>query len=513
MAHVSIPLITNLRYNYTSGQTTQELAPRSYLKNCVVSQEDGHPVVEKRPGFYEYINGSGAWEGYGVYYWSNNFASAPVYVIWDGNLALYWANEVKIGNIYATYHGENDTHIAFAEMVSSGSEELLINAHNAGHSYNLYTLDDHYGTITQITNATHGFPSTGSGYFQTPGVVSMDGYCFCAFNNGAIFNSNLNDVYTWSATDFISAERFQDVTKYICKHNNQIAVFGTQSIEFFYNAGNPNGSPLARREDVFYDIGLAQWSYLAKSPAADSNDSLIAFIGAKGYTTSGGEDHNGVYIISNFQLKKISTPDIDKLVNAYTKVKLLDLRDRTLVVCTTKSSTGSYYTYVYDLSTQLWYWWTFKGSSTGFSINGAYSNWFITWDNAEAWYDNSADDTNRFRDGNATDGWNNVSAEIVLDDWDGGAMGNKFIHDLSLIGRYSDSTAADNVSVYWSDDGGETYTTGRNIDQRYMRPLSRGGVTRRRKFKLAHTGNDNISLYRIDLRAENVDSSREQSIG
>jgi hypothetical protein len=86
--------------------------------------------------------------------------------------------------------------------------------------------------------------------FPTPHVpfpVFLDGYIFLAkANTGDIYNSNLNDPAAWTSGDFISSELYPDDIQALIKINNYILAVGTQGCEYFYDAGNPTGSPLSR---------------------------------------------------------------------------------------------------------------------------------------------------------------------------------------------------------------------------------------------------------------------------
>ena len=514
MPRVTIPLYTDLEYKYQSSQTIEDLNAQCYMKNCFVSKIGEKYTVEKRPGFLLYAGSSSSWEGYGVFYWGNDYAPVPIYVIYDGsNMTLRWGpSATNIGTLFATYHGEDGTHVSWAAIDSAGSEELAVHVHQRSISaQGIYTVDDHLTTITQITTATHGYPDVTAGDYTVPGMVYLDGYIFVACINGKVFNSNLDDIYTWTATDFISAERELDWTRFICKHLNNVVVFGDQSIEFFYNAGNPGGSPLSRREDVFYNIGVAaSTGVLSGRPPIDSDDTIIAFVGNHGYVDNSKKQADGVYVIENFQLRKISTPSIDKLVNGLASINIMDLQDRKVIVVTQRDSiyNNQYYNYVYDMSSGLWSIWEFFNVDSGKSMNGSYSDWFITFNNAQVFSNNGHNDLYRFNDGNATLGYTPFEAEVVTQDWDGGSVATKYLFDTTLVGQFSDSGSADNVSISWSDDGGNTFNTARTVDQRYMRPLSRCGTARRRRWKVTHSSDDAIGWEALDIRVGPIETAK-----
>lgn len=132
------------------------------------------------------------------------------------------------------------------------------------------------------------------------GAVSLDGYLFVSDIKGQIHNSNLDDITTWDATDFIVAERNADPGVYLGRHKDHVVWIGTKSMEFFYNAAT-TGSPLARRPDVFHNVGC----YHANS-VVDTGD-VIYFLGQD---SSG---RAGIYKLESFNIEKVSSPLMDTI--------------------------------------------------------------------------------------------------------------------------------------------------------------------------------------------------------
>jgi len=474
------------------------------MKNCLVRKENGKAIISKRPAAI--IKRKGIRLAHGLYYWLNNYTAATITMEYDSSATewkLYNDSTTAIYTLTGITHTRTASHFSAAEFIHSGSEYLIVNAHTSFSGEQLYALDDHLN-VTHITNALHGYPAVGSGNYPVPGVVELDGYIFSGFIDGKIYNSNLNDYTTWTATDFITAERKKDVSRYICKHNNNICLMGSESIEFFYDAGNPSGSPLARREDVYYDIGVATTNYLADHPSADSNDHMIAFIGSRGYAA--GTQTLGVYVIENFRLKKISTPSIDKRVGQYDRVKIISLVDREIIMVN-EDTTGD--TYVYDTMTGLWYFWDFANISSDtvdYQITGAHHKYFIEYDTGRIYSFTEG----LFKDG-GSEGYGTPYSVIQTSWWDGGSMANKFFHTLSLVAVTSDeSGAGDVITVKWRDNINDAFTSGRDIDMRYNRPIHRLGSARKRQWQFTHHNDGTFHLERMDLLAGSTDNIRDQ---
>ena len=191
---------------------------------------------------------------------------------------------------------------SFAEHSISGVNSLVIA--NAGHTSthasakhgNLWYQSAASAAPASVSDAD--MPGN-NGVSITRGVVSLDGYVFLCDINGQIHNSNINDITTWTATDFLKASRRSDTGIYIGEHHDNVVYIGTKSIEFFYNAGNASGSPLSRRTDVSYSVGC----YYPNS-IVEVGD-IIYFI---------GHDHAGwprVYKLENFQLTAISSNEVE----------------------------------------------------------------------------------------------------------------------------------------------------------------------------------------------------------
>jgi hypothetical protein len=86
--------------------------------------------------------------------------------------------------------------------------------------------------------------------FPTPHIpfpIFLDGYIFLAkADTGDIYNSDLNNPSAWTSGSFISSELYPDDIQALVKINNYILAVGSQGCEYFYDAANATGSPLAR---------------------------------------------------------------------------------------------------------------------------------------------------------------------------------------------------------------------------------------------------------------------------
>jgi hypothetical protein len=158
---------------------------------------------------------------------------------------------------------------------------------------------------TSVTTTTTGRSLTG-----LKGLVFLNGYLFAADTTGyKIFNSTAAGVLTtWSSTDFIAAEQYADPIQYLDKHRNSLVVFGTQSVEFFHDAGIEVGSPLARQEQYSRQIGLHNSGGYAGKVTAHVDDDIY-FLGKKDNAVL------SLYRIRNFQVEEIHSAYLNKILN------------------------------------------------------------------------------------------------------------------------------------------------------------------------------------------------------
>ena len=109
------------------------------------------------------------------------------------------------------------------------------------------------GTVTQITDGQ--FPGNNSRVLAG-GMAHMDGYSFQMDTTGDLWNSDLNSITSWTASGYIPCNSYPDTGVAAMRFKSFIMGFGSLSIQFFRNAGNPFGSPLKRVEDMGFDDAL-----------------------------------------------------------------------------------------------------------------------------------------------------------------------------------------------------------------------------------------------------------------
>lgn len=363
------------------------------------------------------------------------------------------------------------------------------------------------GSFANVSDAD--CPTNASGT-AVPGIVLLDGYVVLAKNTGTIHTSDLNAPATWTATNYTSATMGDGALLRIAKHVNHIAVFSDYSIEFFYNAGYSNGSPLARREDAFRNVGLVYPLCVAE------HQEDVYFI---------AHDREGrVYParLRGFQIQDLTenAPHIAQLVTegldtdssqmsypaAVVPVGLMG----SVVYTVPCGSAGTVRTLVYDIATGLWSRWTFGNDAhariwgsarvTTATIAGA-----ADYDAEEkaclVMTDYGIMGLSRavYRDELTNASYSTLTAHTILPQHVGEAGQShirKFATDLSLVG---DLDSSDSVTVYFSDDDYATWVTAGTLTRDNGYALRGLGSYYRRAYKIEHTGNKAFRAMALDL--------------
>lgn len=180
-------------------------------------------------------------------------------------------NDTSI-NVAATFTANTTSGNAVLSNVSSFAGRYVgqaLSGTGIAAGARILSMDTGASTITMTANATANgtgvtitaerlakiidsdFPSDVIGPF-----ACLGGYNFVMTENGRIYNSNLNSIVSWTAGEYISTNFYPDNAKggsWVV--NNRIAGISGASFEWFYNAGNPSGSPLSPSPELNFQIG------------------------------------------------------------------------------------------------------------------------------------------------------------------------------------------------------------------------------------------------------------------
>lgn len=156
---------------------------------------------------------------------------------------------------------------------------------------------------------TLAFAIVTSGLMARPIDITFQDHFFIAsfFNSGIFQLSAIDDGTTWNALDFASAESNPDNLIRCIADHGEIVLCGTNTIEFWGNTGALD-FPYANQRGSTLEFGVAAPYSLVKY-----NDSLAGLM-----KNQMGQVQ--VMILRGHALQKISTTDIDSIVNDYATV-------------------------------------------------------------------------------------------------------------------------------------------------------------------------------------------------
>lgn len=321
---VRIPAVVDLQMELFD-MTTVPSSFSSYMKNMVADKINERLVARVRPPIERIIATPPDTKGRGIYHWERNLKDYHV------NGATVLSDFVSIGTITSSHRK-----VYFTEV---GNRIFLTDPANS-QAWTIQTND----TLTRVTSSA--FPTT-----LAHGAESLNGRGYVMDTAGAIYSSALEDATAWSALDVVEAERSGDSGVFITKHHDHIVAFGSSTIEFFYDAANPTGSPLTRREDVMYNIG------------AYAGDCFWTFQDVTYFIGRASAGSLGLYKLENFQLTKLSKYDIDVYIAAVGADPLWYVSGfqgfgKTFVLLNLADSTSTYanssITFAYDIDAGIW---------------------------------------------------------------------------------------------------------------------------------------------------------------
>ena len=425
------------------------------------------PYLLKRAGFQANMTPAAGSAGTGLRIWVGN-SNKIISAFGTTNSTIY-DSTTSLGAITGKCTGITETSL-------SGTANLAISANNNRAWY--YPAA---GALTEITDVD--FPGQ-AGRTVVGTFAHLEGYGFIMDSIGRIYNSDINSLSAWSASAFATANVVPDSGIGCFEYRNHILAFGSRSMEIWYNAGNPSGSPLSRRDEATRQIGLINEHALAK--IVDT----LAFVG----TSNLGALE--VYLMDGFTPTRISTPEIEAQLtlmgasDIYVSAK--KEAGRTLIAVSGPSTT-----YVYCVEEQLWHEWSSTTPLWQFMDGIASGSSYITYavsalsTSGKVYATNPANYV--FEDDAVA-----YTAMFQLSLFDGGTNDRKTMPWLRVVGDRASSASA--LSISFSDDDYATFSTARDVDLSEERPqLSNCGSFRRRSVKGSHSANMSMRLEALEV--------------
>lgn len=391
-----------------------------------------------------------------------------------GRGIYYWN-----GHVYSVVGGELYSNSSALQALSTSTGPVGFQEFDTGAGKKLIVLDGTSGwvvatdnTVTQITD----------GDFPTPhcvGAAYLDGYlCVAKSGTDDIYNCDIQDPFTWTAGSFITAEMFPDVIVALCRQTNYVVALGSQTIEFFYDAGNSPGSPFARNSAAFQQLG---------SPAPDTLvevENQFIFVGQ---TQTGGRS---VWLMDGFTPHEISDSIIRGILNN-------EGSDITTASATVVRSKGHKFyvlsmlnagTWVFDFDEGMWHQWTdYTGSGRflcDYSTDDPVTSFPYMQDRTTGQVYNMVE-TNTI-DTTATTS-HNVTAIVITRKLDFDNINRKFMSRFTLLMDVP-TTSNSTYSLEYTDDDYQNWSTPRTLSLNdTMASTTQLGSFRRRAFRITYT--------------------------
>jgi hypothetical protein len=529
MPIVKMPIVSSL-YPYLSAFGVPTVGPT--VRNGTYTQygAGGYGYLTQRfpLNIYRIPNNTTGYIGRGCYSWNpQGTTGAYIYfvngdTVYLGSYQNPLAQKIDAGNMP----------VRFIEV---GNYLLLVDTQGN----DVYYIDS-AAPATLIRITTVNFPFN-AGSTLAGGGVCLNGIVYLMDTEGNIWNNENpffggltpGDASEWNAINFINASRSTDGGSYLALHHSMVVAIGQKTIEVFYDAGNPVGSPLARRDDVMHAIGAPE-----KYQVHVAGDT-IAFLGVSnlGALT--------FYIMEDFQVTQIGDDAFTRyLNNSISRQSMLAILggsrigEHNLVfisLCNGTIGTAKLdprYTVVYDISKQQW-----SSYDTAILTDGDHVSFPVISSSTKNQYSNEGvlifstgdigqfDSTDNIFDtkGEVQGYWSeqyitpsndhyvqstsdqfqaDINFALVTNTINMDTYTNKFCHQLSIMGgiapNQSDTTP---IQVSWSDDSYTTFSTPRPIDFVNYRTLTRLGCFRERAFKFEYSGRGKIEIngYTLNL--------------
>lgn len=432
------------RIPFVADITTRDstLAKDAKVINGYVEKRlDGGYDFFKRPGLTVFSDRANA-TGRGVFNWLGD-----IYAVWNGTL---YKNNVAIAGAIS------DTSIySFVHNVI-GTQKLFFKVPAAAYTY------DSVNGIVQVVDVD--YPNV-----TVQGAAFLDSTIYVMTPKGEIYGSGLNDGHSWDPLNKIVAQSEPDAGIAITKHLSYVVALKEWSTEFFYDAGNPTGSPLARLDQLKLPYGCVE-----AFTVAGLEDNL--FWASK--NRSGGVCV--VHLSRDMKSSIVSTPPIDRVLQtadfSSASAQAFKFAGHRLYVLSIPLSNISL---VYDQTEGVWYQWS-----------GVGLGWFgmraVTFSGQDVLLQHSTDgDIYTLTASSFKDADHGVfSVELITPIWDGGTTKAKTVTLLEVIG---DKVSGNSIQIRHTDDDYQNWVPFRTVDLSLGRArLGNLGTFYRRAYHAKH---------------------------
>lgn len=420
------------------------------------SRDEGEYHVYKRPGFttYQTVVPGGA-VGRGVRNWNGD-----IYAIFGADL---YKNGVSI------FSGLDTTNGRYTFDATLGATPNLF-FHNGVKGY---TYNSGAGVV-QVTDADYpGSLVKGSAY--------IDGYMNVMTPAAVINSSDANTPSAWNPLNTITAQIEPDTGVFVSKQLVYVIAFKDRSIEVFYDAGNPTGSPLGPVQGAKVSVGCR------------SGDSVATSEGILFWISKSGNSSIAAYKMEALKAEKISDFPMERILKAmdYTTIYswTAHVNGHRLYSFT---SVASNMTWVYDYDSGVWSKWT--------DTNGNYLPFIdmTVSSTQQAIFQHESNGKLYLMDmGATTDDGSIITTDIYTPNYDAGLRHRKHLRRVTFIG---DQTPGSILSVRYSSDDYRSWSSPRIVDMGDQYPqLNSCGTFVRRAYHIQHASATPFRISSVEM--------------
>ena len=338
------------------------------------------------------------------------------------------------------------------------------------------------GAWTQVTDSD--FPA--STVVGRPAF--MDGWTFDMTSDGKVVGSDLNSVSLYTATNFISANTYPDKGVTVARHGHYILAFGEGTIEVLRNNGNPTGSPLSRETT----IPIGAYRHNSFTSGEHLQTVLPAFGTVYFIASSPSGAAIGIYRLRGLEPEKISSVAIDNLLENQKVTGFVGSMFMSGIRHVVLRGSGGVWAFCLETN----FWWKVLLASGEMRACVAASN-LLTPTRAITYFLGTNNARANAISGNQDDGVD-FTQTVTTEEMDLGTEKVKFYRRMRA--DYDRQSSTSNLGVSWSDNGGSSFSTARNIDMSVVGVgLASLGASRRRIWKFTNTANTPSGIKAIEL--------------
>lgn len=433
------------------------------LVNCYIEvTKEGEMDIYKRPGLATAGVVADGEAGRGLWFWQG-----ALYSVFGDKL---YRDGVEVGTGLDTSNG------VYRFDSNLGATPHLI----LGNGAEAYAYEPVGGLSATLHSINVEYPET-----TVKGFAYLNGPIYVMQPQAVIWGSAINSVDQpgdWDPLNFIRAQIEPDDGVFMSKQLVYVVALKKWTIEYFFDAGNPTGSPLQSVQGMKVAYGCAHEDSVQKI-----NDVLF-------FLSIDQTNSLQVSMLDKGAHKVVSTPAIDRL--------LADINTTTIFSWQLKINGHSFYiitfkegnlTLSYDITQDLWFQWTDHEGNYFPIVAAAYDE-----DGRHVLQHESNGRLYYISGTNYKDLNNPIVVDIITPTFDANTYRRKYLKVMKFIG---DQVEGSTAQVRYTGDDYETWSKWRKIDLGMKRPmLTDCGTFTKRAYHIRHIADTPFRIRAIDVQ-------------